>query len=175
MKHDLQVYSVQDTLSCPLRAQPSNDTMIPSPQVINSTFQSFHGQNMQCHSQVYSVQETQLCLTGTAEVPLGAVYMDQILSEEQLPIKLAGFGHCFRTEAGAGGNHTINQPNRRQIWAVMGTQHWARQTCSEKVMLMRTFFNLAVSMLWIPGGPVLQMTTSYCTYGSCAQNRGSLA
>jgi len=45
-------------------------------------------------------------LTGTAEVPLGAMYMDQILSEEQLAIKMAGFGHCFRTEAGAGGDIT---------------------------------------------------------------------
>ena len=53
--------------------------------------------------QVYSVQDSPLCLTGTAEVPLGAMYMDQILAEEQLPIKMAGFGHCFRTEAGAGG------------------------------------------------------------------------
>ncbi len=52
---------------------------------------------------MYSVQDSPLCLTGTAEVPLGAMYMDQILAEEQLPIKMAGFGHCFRTEAGAGG------------------------------------------------------------------------
>ena len=29
--------------------------------------------------------------------------MDHILNEDQLPIKMAGFGHCFRTEAGAGG------------------------------------------------------------------------
>lgn len=56
-----------------------------------------------CYLQVYSVQDSPLCLTGTAEIPLGAVYMDQILSEDQLPIKMAGFGHCFRTEAGAGG------------------------------------------------------------------------
>ncbi len=53
--------------------------------------------------QVYSVHDSPLCLTGTAEVPLGAIYMDKILAEEQLPIKMAGFGHCFRTEAGAGG------------------------------------------------------------------------
>ena len=53
--------------------------------------------------QVYSVRDSLLCLTGTAEVPLGAMYMDQILTEDQLPIKLAGYGHCFRTEAGAGG------------------------------------------------------------------------
>lgn len=59
--------------------------------------------------QVYSVKDSPLCLTGTAEVPLGAIYMDQILSEEQLPIKMAGFGHCFRTEAGAGGEHAASR------------------------------------------------------------------
>lgn len=58
--------------------------------------------------QVYSVRDSLLCLTGTAEVPLGAMYMDQILPEDQLPIKLAGFGHCFRTEAGAGGVQSLS-------------------------------------------------------------------
>ncbi len=53
--------------------------------------------------QVYSVRGMPLCLTGTAEVPLGAVYMDCIVPEEQLPIRLAAFGHCFRTEAGSAG------------------------------------------------------------------------
>ena len=53
--------------------------------------------------QVYSIEGSPLCLTGTAEVPLGGLYMDKIIPEDQLPIKLAGFGHCFRTEAGAAG------------------------------------------------------------------------
>ncbi len=53
--------------------------------------------------QVYGVRDSLLCLTGTAEVPLGAYHMDQILGQTQLPIKMAAFGHCFRTEAGAGG------------------------------------------------------------------------
>lgn len=61
-------------------------------------------------SQVYAVEDSQLCLTGTAEVPLGAVHMDEILAEEQLPIKLAAFGHCFRTEAGAAGDTPVCFP-----------------------------------------------------------------
>lgn len=44
-----------------------------------------------------------MCLTGTAEIPLGGVFMDSILSEEELPVKVAAFGRCFRTEAGAAG------------------------------------------------------------------------
>ena len=53
--------------------------------------------------QVYSIENSPLCLTGTAEVPLAGIYMDQILSEAQLPIKMVAFGHAFRTEAGASG------------------------------------------------------------------------
>ncbi len=53
--------------------------------------------------QVYSVEGSPLCLTGTAEVPLGGVYMDKLLQEAELPIKMAAYGHCFRTEAGAAG------------------------------------------------------------------------
>ena len=32
--------------------------------------------------------------------------MDKLLNEEQLPIKVAAHGHCFRTEAGAAGAAT---------------------------------------------------------------------
>lgn len=55
-------------------------------------------------TQIYSVADSNLCLTGTAEVPLGAVHMDSILDAASLPIKMAAFGHCFRTEAGASGS-----------------------------------------------------------------------
>lgn len=58
------------------------------------------------NTQVYSIGDSDLCLTGTAEIPLGAIYMDETLTEADLPIKMAAFGHCFRTEAGAGGAAT---------------------------------------------------------------------
>jgi hypothetical protein len=32
--------------------------------------------------QVYSVRDSNLCLTGTAEVPLAGVYMDKVLNEK---------------------------------------------------------------------------------------------
>ena len=49
------------------------------------------------------MRDSPLCLTGTAEVPLAAVAMDSVLTEAELPLRLAAFGHCFRTEAGAAG------------------------------------------------------------------------
>ena len=54
-------------------------------------------------TQVYSVANSDLCLIGTAEITLGGLYANQILSEDSLPLKLLGISHCFRTEAGAPG------------------------------------------------------------------------
>ena len=57
-------------------------------------------------TQIYAVEGSDLCLVATAEITLGGWLRDQILEEEQLPIKLAGLSHCFRTEAGAHGKAT---------------------------------------------------------------------
>ncbi|MFQ3593753.1 MAG: serine--tRNA ligase [Gemmataceae bacterium] len=56
--------------------------------------------------QVYLVQDTDLCLVGTAEITLGGMHRDQILDAAQLPLRYVGLSHCFRTEAGAAGRDT---------------------------------------------------------------------
>jgi seryl-tRNA synthetase len=57
-------------------------------------------------TQIYSLENTDLCLIATAEITLGGMHQDQILDELQLPIKYVGLSHCFRTEAGAPGRDT---------------------------------------------------------------------
>jgi seryl-tRNA synthetase len=57
-------------------------------------------------TQIYSIANADLCLVGTAEITLGGLHADTILDEEELPIRLAGVSHCFRTEAGAHGRES---------------------------------------------------------------------
>ena len=57
-------------------------------------------------TQIYSVEGSDLDLIGTAEITLGGLYMDEILDEDDLPRKLAGVSHCFRTEAGSHGRES---------------------------------------------------------------------
>ncbi|RMG95151.1 MAG: serine--tRNA ligase [Deltaproteobacteria bacterium] len=57
-------------------------------------------------TQIYSVEGTDLCLVGTAEITLGGMLADEILDAEDLPILLAGLSHCFRTEAGSAGQES---------------------------------------------------------------------
>ncbi len=54
-------------------------------------------------TQIYSIENFDLNLVATAEITLGGLYAGQMLDEEDLPIKLCGISHCFRTEAGAAG------------------------------------------------------------------------
>jgi seryl-tRNA synthetase len=56
--------------------------------------------------QTYRMERDGLNLVGTAEVPLTAYRMDEILREEDLPLKSVGLSSCFRREAGAAGKDT---------------------------------------------------------------------
>jgi seryl-tRNA synthetase len=56
--------------------------------------------------QTYRMERDELNLAGTAEVPLTAYRMGEILSADELPLKFVGLSSCFRREAGAAGKDT---------------------------------------------------------------------
>ena len=56
--------------------------------------------------QTYQMEKDQLNLAGTAEVPLTAYHMREILKAEELPKKYVAMSSCFRREAGAAGKDT---------------------------------------------------------------------
>ncbi len=54
-------------------------------------------------TQIYSIENNDLNLVATAEITLGGLYSGEVLDRDELPLKLCGVSHCFRTEAGAAG------------------------------------------------------------------------
>ena len=56
--------------------------------------------------QTYRMEKDQLNLAGTAEVPLTAYRMGEILDGSELPLKYVALSSCFRREAGAAGKDT---------------------------------------------------------------------
>ncbi len=54
-------------------------------------------------TQIYSVEDDDLSLIATAEIPLAGQLTDEIVEEGRLPLRYAGLSHCFRTEAGSHG------------------------------------------------------------------------
>src|SRR5207247_5064133 len=55
---------------------------------------------------IYGVERDELYLVGTSEVPIAAMRADEILDEDALPLRYAGYSTCFRREAGAAGKDT---------------------------------------------------------------------
>ncbi|MFQ6777945.1 MAG: serine--tRNA ligase [Alphaproteobacteria bacterium] len=55
---------------------------------------------------VFALNDEDKCLAGTAEIIINSLHSDEILSENELPLKYAGFSPCFRREAGAAGRDT---------------------------------------------------------------------
>lgn len=60
----------------------------------------------QAAENVYHLADDDLYLVGTAEVPLAAMHMDEILEAKNLPMRYAGYSPCFRREAGSHGKDT---------------------------------------------------------------------
>jgi len=56
--------------------------------------------------QTYRMEKDELSLAGTAEVPLTAYRMGEIVQEQELPLKFVALSSCFRREAGAAGKDT---------------------------------------------------------------------
>src|SRR3989344_3758685 len=57
-------------------------------------------------AQIYEIKESDLGLIATAEVTLAGIHADEILAEERLPMRYAGYSHCFRQEAGSYGKYS---------------------------------------------------------------------
>ncbi|OGM99902.1 MAG: serine--tRNA ligase [Candidatus Yanofskybacteria bacterium RIFCSPHIGHO2_01_FULL_39_8b] len=57
-------------------------------------------------TQIYSIENSDLSLIGTAEITLGGYHADEILDLSKGPKKYVAFSHCFRTEAGSYGRES---------------------------------------------------------------------
>ena len=76
---------------------------IEPPYVVNEASGYGTGQLPDKEGQMYFVNEDNLYLIPTAEVPVTNIYRDVILSESELPKKNCAYSACFRREAGSYG------------------------------------------------------------------------
>lgn len=73
------------------------------PLVVNEASGYGTGQLPDKEGQMYYINEDDLYLIPTAEVPLTNIYRDVILPSEDFSIKMTGYTPCFRREAGSYG------------------------------------------------------------------------
>ncbi len=87
-------------------AQNHGFTPIIPPALVKPAAMEGTGFLGQAAENVYRIEQDDMYLVGTSEVPLAAMHMDEILSNKELPIKYAGYSPCYRREAGSHGKDT---------------------------------------------------------------------
>ena len=81
-------------------------TEIFPPFLVRSSSATTTGQLPKFSEDMYPSEKDGLWLIPTSEVPLTNIHMDEILSEDQLPICYSAYSACFRREAGSYGKET---------------------------------------------------------------------
>ncbi|HEX8488555.1 MAG TPA: serine--tRNA ligase [Propionibacteriaceae bacterium] len=81
-------------------------TPIIPPALVKSAAMEGTGFLGQAAQDVYHLADDDLYLVGTAEVPLAAYHMDEILDVDRLPLRYSGYSPSYRREAGSHGKDT---------------------------------------------------------------------
>ncbi|PTK16926.1 serine--tRNA ligase [Mammaliicoccus sciuri] len=76
------------------------------PQLVNADSMFGTSQLPKFEEDLFKVDKEGLYTIPTAEVPLTNFYRDEVLQDEQFPIKFTGQSACFRSEAGSAGRDT---------------------------------------------------------------------
>jgi seryl-tRNA synthetase len=81
-------------------------TEILPPYLVNRASMIGTGQLPKFEEDAFLIENEDYFLIPTAEVPVTNLHRDEILSNEDLPIRFAAFSACFRSEAGSAGRDT---------------------------------------------------------------------
>ncbi|MBP1747834.1 MAG: serS [Deltaproteobacteria bacterium] len=81
-------------------------TEILPPFMVNRTSMTGTGQLPKFEDELFHLEGVDYFLIPTAEVPVTNIHADEILKEDQLPVKYVSYTPCFRKEAGAHGKDT---------------------------------------------------------------------
>lgn len=85
------------------------------PYINNAAMLQGTGQLPKFGDDLFKIEEEELYLIPTAEVPLTNLYHNEILNENQLPILLTAYTPCFRKEAGSAGRDTRGMIRQHQF------------------------------------------------------------
>lgn len=81
-------------------------TEVFPPFLVNRASMTATGQLPKLEEDMYKLQDDDLFLIPTAEVPLTNIFRDSVINEEDLPVYYAAYTACFRREAGSYGKDT---------------------------------------------------------------------
>ena len=90
-------------------------TEVLPPFMVNRESMTGTGQLPKFEDELFKLQGVDYFLIPTAEVPVTNIYSNEILKEDELPIKFVAYTPCFRAEAGAHGKDTRGLTRQHQF------------------------------------------------------------
>lgn len=89
--------------------------LINVPFLVSSNTLFGTGQLPKFADDLYKIDDEDLYLIPTSEVPVTNLYNDEIIAENELPIKMTCYSACFRKEAGSAGKDTRGMIRQHQF------------------------------------------------------------
>lgn len=89
-----------------LHTQKHGYTEVLPPFLVNTPTMTATGQLPKFEDDLFKIQNWDLYLIPTAEVPVTNIHRNETLAEKDLPIKYTAYTPCFRSEAGSHGRDT---------------------------------------------------------------------
>jgi seryl-tRNA synthetase len=120
------------------------------PVLVNKDSLIGTGQLPKFEEDVFKLQDDELYLIPTAEVPVTNYHRDEILPEESLPVKYAAYTLCFRREAGSYGKDTQGIIRQHQFDKVELVQFVKPEHSYEQLEHLLTDAESILQMLNLP-------------------------
>jgi seryl-tRNA synthetase len=101
-----------------LHTEKHGYTEVIPPFLVNSASMTATGQLPKFEEDLFKIDDWDLYLIPTAEVPLTNIYRNETIQEKDLPIKYTAYTPCFRSEAGSYGRDTRGLIRQHQFTKV---------------------------------------------------------
>jgi len=133
-----------------LHTQRHGYSEVLPPFMVNSTAMKGTGQLPKFKEDLFKIEDWDLWLIPTAEVPVTNIHSGETLSEADLPIKYTAYTPCFRSEAGSYGKDTRGLIRQHQFDKVEMVKFTAPDTSTEELERLLADAEEVLQLLKLP-------------------------
>lgn len=133
-----------------LHTQKHGYMEILPPFMVNSKTMTGTGQLPKFAEDLFKIENWDLWLIPTAEVPVTNIHSEQTLNEEQLPIKYTAYTPCFRSEAGSYGKDTRGLIRQHQFEKVELVKFTTPETSTDELEALLQDAEEVLQLLKLP-------------------------
>ncbi len=133
-----------------LHTQKHGYTEILPPFMVNSKTMTGTGQLPKFADDLFRIQDWDLWLIPTAEVPVTNIHSGETLAEDDLPLKYTAYTPCFRSEAGSYGKDTRGLIRQHQFEKVELVKFTTPQTSEQELNALLADAEEVLQLLRLP-------------------------